>query len=119
MRSVRVPAARGADVIEIQFTGAALDPASVLRPMAFDIRPAADVPPGHVLAAPGNLARYFQPDGLRGAYLIRLVGGPEEGNDAPAISSIDGLRLDGDRTSAWPSGDGHEGGDFEFRVTIT
>ncbi len=105
------------DVIEIEFTGA-LDPDSVAMPATIDVQRPTGLPLGQVSTGPGNLVRYYQPDGLRGTYTVRLIGGPPGPSADPAIRSLAGLRLDGDMTAAWPSGDGNEGGDFGFRLVV-
>lgn len=117
MQTITLHAADQADVIEVQFTGPALDATTVIPQVTFIVRPEPNVPLGQFLTLSGNVARYYQPDALRGKYRIQLTGGPPGPSAAPAICSVDGLRLDGEPTQ-FPTGNGQEGGDFAFTLAV-
>jgi hypothetical protein len=112
------PNVRRPNAIDVDFGGAMLDYSTVAwgsppSPLGtFELRSGGNPMPGTIYKLMGNRVRLAFPDNLHGGYLLRLFGTPAADSGGNAIRSVDGLRLDGERNSAWSSGDGVEGGDF-------
>jgi hypothetical protein len=54
----------------------------------------------------------------QGDYWVVLFGDEDPANKRPAITDLEGRRLDGEPIGL-PSGDGTEGGNFKFKFAIT
>jgi hypothetical protein len=104
--------------IEIEFINATLDVNSVIAGTTFKVEDSTGaVVPGNIFPSQAtNTVRWVgqNPPGdtfnLQGIsqYKLTLVGG----TSPPAITSTEGLRLDGEPNKQFPSGNGMEGGDF-------
>jgi hypothetical protein len=53
-----------------------------------------------------------------GEHRLTLFGDKDRAGQRPAVTGMNGLRLDGE-PAAFPSGDGTEGGDFVIRFNLT
>src|SRR5262249_28022785 len=112
------------DVVEIVFDSTVpWDTSSAVLKQSVIVSPGAN---NDKLYPIGNVLRIFRPEGFRflqkpGKFVI--IGGPDNAGPAsPAITAMDGTRLDGDypqATPALPSGDGTEGGNFAFRLLVS
>jgi hypothetical protein len=117
-----VPALKATDrpgIIDVRFVNAAVDAASLVNGQSvrvFDDQGNALAP--NITLRPGNIVRLAL-DGLKqgNRYRVELRG------DQPAVTSQAGAQpahaLDGERTSAWPTGNGVSGGNYEFGFAVT
>jgi hypothetical protein len=78
--------------------------------------------PGSIIVESPAVIRFEVAGKLRtfaeGDYSVTLFGNVDATNQRPAITDTDGVRLDGEPFGL-PSGDDAEGGDFQFKFTIT
>jgi hypothetical protein len=109
------------NAIEVQFAQAALNYDSVVDGKTFVVKTAATAPllTGTVVRMPNNVVRWVPRATLPNLDVIVTV----VGDGSPAVTSDQGLQLDGEpRGSAteigFPSGDGKPGGNFQFTFRI-
>jgi len=101
-------------VIEVDFANAPLNPASVRAGLSFRVVEAnGGIAPGErIVDATATRVRWAANELSPGTWNVTLAG---EG--VRFLQSIHGRRLDGELTQL-PSGDGVEGGDFEFSIRL-
>jgi hypothetical protein len=116
-----VKAANQPNAIQVDFTGASVEPGSAGPQQSFMVvDPAGNKLRARTFGAPSNSVVWVADDFVpfrEGTYRVVLIG-----DGRPAIVATDGSRLDGEFTeplSVRPSGDGVEGGDFAFEFQVT
>jgi hypothetical protein len=114
---VPVPARGRANAIEVGFTpDARVEPRSLQDQVTVVVVGPAGRVPGRIAPVAGaNAFRWTaaEQQEFRGEFKVGLIG-----DGTSAIVSTDGKRLDGE-PRALPSGDGNEGGNFEFAFTVS
>ncbi len=118
--SLTVPAFE-ANMIDVEFVGAALDYASVVDGQTFIVRRQNNqVALGNIVNMPNNTVRWILRSEVNafgpGIVTVMLIGGSS--NTQPAIKATSGSLLDGSMTNQLPSGDGTEGGNFVFTIQV-
>jgi len=79
--------------------------------------------PGKIVVESPNVVRFVIDDQLRefrrGDYAGRIFGDPKPADGRPAIAEPGGgSHLDGERNPTYPSGDGTQGGVFDFKFVV-
>ena len=104
------------DAIEVEFTNAPVDQASVIANQTFFVVNALGAQvPGQVVHMPGNIARWARLEAAtvtEGDYRVVLVG-----NGTTTIVGPGGLPLDGEPRQL-PSGNDQGGGNFVFVLQV-
>jgi hypothetical protein len=113
----RFSAQRRVDVLEVLFGGPPVDQVGVVDGASFvTTQSGLGLVHGLIFHMPGNVVRFYKPDGFGvGNYEVTVRGGAP-GTDPAARSAV---RLDGEPTDFWPTGEGAEGGDYVFHFDVT